>query len=70
MTRPGNLLPGVIEGLGLECLNPEKPDLIFFGNWEWIIPKDQRAHYMTVRETVKERITELYRRGAIRYGSW
>lgn len=67
--RPGDLLPGVIDGLNL-TLDADKPDSMLFGNWTWIIPEDQTEQYMKVKDTVKERITNLYNNGSIRYGSW
>jgi hypothetical protein len=67
--RPGDLLPGVIEGLGL-TLNAAKPDRMLFGEWTWIIPADQSERYLSVQSTVKERIEKLYHAGFIRWGSW
>jgi hypothetical protein len=67
--RPDDLLPGVLEGLGLN-INPQKTSVRFFGNYEWIIPEDQHEQYKKVQPQVKERITALYHKGIIRYGSW
>lgn len=67
--RPGDLLPGVIEGLGL-TLNAKKPNMTMFGEWTWVIPEDQEEQYKKVQATVKERVEALYHAGQIRYGSW
>jgi hypothetical protein len=67
--RPGDLLPGVIEGLGL-TLNATKPDRMLFGEWTWLIPEDQSERYLSVQPIVKERIEKLYHEGFIRWGSW
>ena len=65
--RPGDLLTGVLKDtditLGETCSR-------VFGNWVWDVPEDQTEKYETVRDLVKERITKLYHRGLIRYGSW
>lgn len=68
-TRPGDLLPIVIDGLNL-IIDADKPNSMIFGNWTWIIPEDQTEQYLKVKDTVKSRITELYNQGSIRYGSW
>jgi len=65
--RPGDLYPGVIEGTGL----PErKPVGMFFGNWTWDYNDLPRSEWERVQPILKERITALYERGMIRYGSW
>jgi hypothetical protein len=66
--RPGNLIKGVIDGLGIEPITFDVTP--FFGNAEYAfrIPKDEWvAKY---QPTIKERITALYNSGTIRYGSW
>jgi len=68
-SRPGDLLPGVIEGTGL-IIKPQETVSRVFGNWTWKIPEDQEEVYKKVRDTIKERITSLYNKGLIRYGSW
>lgn len=67
--RPGDLLPGVLEGTGIE---PEQLQLIstFFGNWTWRVPQECEAQYGLNQDKVKARITALYYAGRIRYGSW
>lgn len=67
--RPGDLLPGVLEGTGV-TLNVEDTVSRFFGNWEWQIPADQEPAFVASRELIKQRITQLYGAGLIRYGSW
>ena len=66
--RPGDLLPGVIEGTGLAT---KEADSKFFGEWVWDysdVPCD--TWHATVQPTIKARITALYHAGRIRYGSW
>lgn len=67
--RPGDLIEGVIEGTGI-TLDPKKPNGMFFGNWEWVIPEAQNAAYEKAKDIIRERITKLYNAGVIRYGSW
>lgn len=67
--RPGDLLPQVLAGTGVE-LKPEDTVSRFFGNWTWVIPEEQVKAFEESRELIKERITDLYHRGMIRYGSW
>jgi len=67
--RPGELLPGVLEGTGIE-IDPDEPDGTLFGNWTWNIPEQFEELFETHRETIKERISKLYNNGLIRYGSW
>lgn len=66
-TRPGHLIAGVIEGLGLE---PREPITKCFGNWVWSYSDVDSAHWESIKPTLKERITALYEAGTIRYGSW
>ena len=65
--RPGDLIGSVIKDTGLE-----ERDTVgrFFGNWTWDysdVPKDE---WKKLQPTLKERVTALYNRGTIRYGSW
>jgi hypothetical protein len=65
--RPGDLIGGVIKDLGLPLREPVS---MFFGNWTWDysdIPEDKWKETHDVR---KQRITDLYNSGFIRYGSW
>ena len=65
--RPGDLIGGVIEGTGLEA---RKDVSRFFGNWIWDYSDVPAEVWKKVQPVLKERITALYNRGAIRYGSW
>lgn len=67
--RPNDLLPCVIEGLGI-TLDPENTVMRLFGNWKWMIPQEQRIEYLKVRDEVARRIKTMYESGMIRYGSW
>lgn len=67
--RPNELLPSVLEGTGV-TIDPDETVSRFFGNWKWQVPDDQVEAYLVARDRVKARVTELYRRGLIRYGSW
>lgn len=64
--RPGDLLPGLLEGTGLK---PKKPSGMFFGNWRWgyRVPDSEAKR---VKALIKRRITKMYERGTIRYGAW
>lgn len=65
--RPGDLIGGVIKGLGLES---KEPVAKFFGNWTWDYSDVPKEKWEKIRPTLKARITELYNEGFIRYGSW
>jgi len=65
--RPGDLIDGVIEGLGLE---KKETCSKVFGNWKWVYPEVPAEKWKEIREVLKERISKLYNSGVIRYGSW
>jgi len=67
--RPGDLLPGVLEGTGV-TIDPTNTILRFFGDWEWAVPEDQTQTYERARETIQQRIKALYESGLVRWGSW
>ena len=65
--RPGDLIEGVIKDTGLELRESRSR---FFGNWTWDYNDVPEDVWKRAQPVVKERITKLYERGAIRYGSW
>ena len=65
--RPGELLPEVLMGTGITV---GEPTVKFFGFWRWTITEEQREIYNKARETIKNRLTNLYERGHIRYAEW
>lgn len=67
MTRPGHLIGGVIEGLGLEAKEARSR---IFGNWTWDYSEVSDERWTEIQPVLKERIEKLYNAGAIRYGSW
>lgn len=67
MTRPGDLIKGVIKDTGLE----EKETVgRLFGNWTWSYQDVPEDEWKAIQPVLKERITALYHSGRIRYGSW
>ena len=66
--RPGDLLPSVLVGTGLEK-DSEATTSRLFGNWRWDFETPVGKHD-AVKGLLKIRITELYHAGLIRYGSW
>jgi hypothetical protein len=65
--RPGDLLPGVLEGTGIPVREAVSK---LFGNWTFDysdIPADQ---WEKAKPIIKARIEALYHAGRIRYGSW
>jgi hypothetical protein len=67
--RPGDLLPGVLEGTGLT----EKDFVLagtFFGNWTWVVKHQKRRDYEKHRDAIKRRLTILHDSGVVRYASW
>ena len=65
--RPDDLIDGVLKDTGVNVGGPVSK---VFGNWTWVIPKEQETLYEQHRETVEARIKALYEDGVIRYGSW
>jgi hypothetical protein len=65
--RPGDLIEGVIEGLGLD---QKEPIFRIFGNWKWDYSEVEPDRWEKVKPTLAGRIQELYQAGLIRYGSW
>lgn len=68
-TRPGHLIEAVIEGTGLPSREPVSK---VFGNWTWDyadVPGIAEL-WSKIQPILKERITVLYGRNLIRYGSW
>ncbi len=66
--RPGDLIAGVLEGTGLPMIETSSR---LFGEWTWDYTDlvDQEI-WARVQPTLEARITDLYNRGVIRYGSW
>lgn len=67
--RPGDLLPGVLEGTGLTEEDFENTSRLF-GNWEWQLSMGKNELYKSVRGTIKEKLVALYESGKARYVSW
>ena len=65
--RPGDLIGGVIAGLDLPAREPVSK---FFGNWCWNYSDIAEDVWNKARPVLKERITQLYNKGLIRYGDW
>ena len=65
--RPGHLIGAVIDGLGLE---PREPVSKVFGEWTWDYSDVEGSHWKNIQPRLKERITDLFKAGTIRYGSW
>jgi hypothetical protein len=67
MVRPTDLIGGVIEGTGL----PNRaPAAMFFGCFMWEYNDIPAEKWNEIRPILKERVTNLYTAGTIRYGSW
>lgn len=71
--RPGDLIESVIKDSGLELsdFDTEPP---FFGEQKWVL-KDSSYEvkaelFKKAKSIFRERITNLYNSGAIRYGTW
>jgi hypothetical protein len=69
--RPDTLITGVLEGTGLTTEDFKEPST-WFGNWTYHLKSEPHLEdkYEEAREVIKERVTDLYQRGRIRYGSW
>lgn len=64
--RPDVYLPAVLEGTGLPVREAKSK---FFGNWTFYYT-DMPMEFVAAKPVLKQRITDLYNRGCIRYGSW
>lgn len=69
--RPGDLIGGVLEGTGLEVVDFET-SAPFFGHQTWVLRESAMKDelFMSLKPTLKERVTKLHDDGLIRYGSW
>lgn len=65
--RPDAWIGKVVEGLGLEV---KETTMRLFGCWKWEFPEVSDERWREIQPILKERITDLYNRGHIRYGSW
>jgi hypothetical protein len=65
--RPGDLIEKVIEGTGL--LKKESAGRVF-GNWTWDYSEIPPEEWKKIQLILKERISNLYDQGLIRFGSW
>ena len=68
-TRPGTLFHGVIEGTELTTEDFRISGTVF-GNWTFVVSKDKDELFENSKEVLKERVSDLYNSGRIRYGSW
>jgi len=65
--RPDQLIKGVIFETDLPIREPVSK---CFGNWKWDYSDISPEKWAEIVPTLKNRITELYHGGQIRYGSW
>lgn len=65
--RPDTYLPGILEGTGIPVREPVGK---CFGNWTWDYRDIAPEVWNAANLAIGERITNLYHRGRIRYGSW
>ncbi len=65
--RPGDLLPGVIEGTGLEVRDPAH---MHFGDWEWDYRDIDPNEWKKIQPTLEKRLVALYDAGVIRFCTW
>lgn len=65
--RPHDLLPGVIEGTGLEVREPVS---MVFGDWEWDYNDVDPEKWEKIKPILEERLIALYNAGVVRYCSW
>jgi hypothetical protein len=69
-TRPSDLFPAVLAETGLEVSDFSDPDMAF-GNFSWNLINDAKIElYKEKQPLIAERITNLFKKGVIRYGSW
>lgn len=69
--RPNDLIDGVLEGTGLEVSDFDT-GAPFFGHQIWILKESAGKDLLFIEKkpVFKERITQYYNQGWIRYGTW
>ena len=65
--RPGDLIEGVIQGLGLEMKDPKSK---LCGAWTWDYSEVPDERWLEIQPVLKKRIAALYRKRIIRAGIW
>jgi hypothetical protein len=65
--RPGDLIADVIQGTGLDVRESVGR---CFGNWTWDYNDIPAEKWEEIKPILNDRISLLYNRGLIRYGSW
>lgn len=65
--RPNTVLEDVLKNTGIPV---KQPVSTVFGNWTWDYSDVPAEVWKEKQPIIKERITEAYGRGRIRYGSW
>lgn len=65
--RPTDLLPFVLEGTGLEVVEPSSS---FFGNFTFQFEVESEEAWEKVTEVVAPKLKKLNADGVIRYASW
>ena len=65
--RPGDLLNDVLHGLDFQTKEPSTKN---FGSWVWEYSEVPVEVWNKALPVLKQRITNLYYTGMIRYGRW
>jgi len=69
--RPGDLIEGVLKDTPLNLEEHFEEDIPkSFGNWTFIVKEEFTDLYLEHKSLFKERITNLYNSGQVRYASW
>lgn len=67
-TRPRDLIRGVLDGTGLEPINPDVTPFFGWAEYAFRCPRDRWER--EIQPVIRPRIEALYHAGVIRYGSW
>jgi hypothetical protein len=67
IVRPGDLLPGILEGTGIE---PVEASSKLFGAWTFNFDHVEKSVWETNKQTFEKRIKQIFDQGLIRYASW
>tara|TARA_R110000772_G_scaffold70078_1_gene154383 strand:- start:328 stop:582 length:255 start_codon:yes stop_codon:yes gene_type:complete len=69
--RPGDLIEGVLVDTPLKLEEHFEKDIPkSFGNWTFIVKEEFTDLYLEHTVSIKEKITNLYTSGYVRYASW
>lgn len=69
--RPDAILATVLSSLGTELVSEDfVKTRCFFGEWTFVLKKGKEAEYEKLKAEIGKSLSDLYKKGALRYASW